>query len=147
MDDLSKHPSVVKSTDIVKEKTKEAVDAGAQIVKDTTKNVTDWVSEQELKAKAEKVSKEVHAGAETVKVKVQDGAEKVADFVEETVETKAQEFEEDAFSFLDTLEEELDQVSKDAESMMESSNIVEAAEKQVRELDKKLDEVKEDEEV
>ncbi|MDE8257069.1 hypothetical protein [Erysipelothrix rhusiopathiae] len=147
LDDLAKHPGVVKSTEIVKEKTKEAVDAGTQIVKDTSKNVTDWVSEQELRAKAEKVSKEVHAGAETVKVKVHDGAEKVSEIVEDTVETKAHEFEEDAFSFLDTLEEELDQVSRDAESNLEPSNIVEAAEKQVRELDKKLDEVKEDEEV
>nr|WP_290124827.1 hypothetical protein [Erysipelothrix rhusiopathiae] len=41
----------------------------------------------------------------------------------------------------------MDQVSRDAESNLEPSNIVEAAEKQVRELDKKLDEVKEDEEV
>ncbi|CAM2747338.1 hypothetical protein [Erysipelothrix tonsillarum] len=147
LDDFAKHPNVVKGTEIVKEKTKEAVDAGSQIVKETSKSVNDWVSEQELKAKAEKVSKEVHEGAETVKVKVHDGAEKVEDYVDQaadTVEDKAKEFEADAVNFLDTLEEESDQVSKDMET---SSNIVAEAEKQVRELDKKLDDVKEDEEL
>lgn len=147
LDDFAKHPNVVKGTEIVKEKTKEAVDAGSQIVKETSKSVNDWVSEQELKAKAEKVSKEVHEGAETVKVKVHDGAEKVEDYVDQaadTVEDKAKEFEADAVNFLDTLEEESDQVSKDMET---PSNIVAEAEKQVRELDKKLDDVKEDEEL
>lgn len=150
LDDFAKHPNVVKGTEIVKEKTKEAVDAGSQIVKETSKSVNDWVSEQELKAKAEKVSKEVHEGAETVKVKVHDGAEKVEDYVDQaadTVEDKAKEFEADAVNFLDTLEEESDQVSKDMETSETPSNIVAEAEKQVRELDKKLDDVKEDEEL
>lgn len=150
LDDFAKHPNVVKGTEIVKEKTKEAVDAGSQIVKETSKSVNDWVSEQELKAKAEKVSKEVHEGAETVKVKVHDGAEKVEDYVDQaadTVEDKAKEFEADAVNFLDTLEEESDQVSKDMETSKTPSNIVAEAEKQVRELDKKLDDVKEDEEL
>lgn len=150
LDDFAKHPNVVKGTEIVKEKTKEAVDAGSQIVKETSKSVNDWVSEQELKAKAEKVSKEVHEGAETVKVKVHDGAEKVEDYVDQaadTVEDKAKEFEADAVNFLDTLEEKSDQVSKDMETSETPSNIVAEAEKQVRELDKKLDDVKEDEEL
>lgn len=150
LDDFAKHPNVVKGTEIVKEITKEAVDAGSQIVKETSKSVNDWVSEQELKAKAEKVSKEVHEGAETVKVKVHDGAEKVEDYVDQaadTVEDKAKEFEADAVNFLDTLEEESEQVSKDMETSETPSNIVAEAEKQVRELDKKLDDVKEDEEL
>ncbi|QIK70329.1 hypothetical protein G7062_08485 [Erysipelothrix sp. HDW6C] len=71
LEEFSKHPTVQKSADIIKEKTKEAVEAGSKLVKDGTKFVTDKINDAE-----DKGSEVYH--------EVVDAGEDVADIFKET---------------------------------------------------------------
>lgn len=55
-EELSKKPAVVEGTQVIKEKTKEAVDIGSKVVRESSRKFADWISD--LDASYEEDSKE-----------------------------------------------------------------------------------------
>lgn len=78
IEDIAKHPSVVKGTETIKEKAAEAADAGSKWVKEGSEALNKWVDEQNIKSKAH-----------NVKDKADDIVDDVADHVDDAVTTAA----------------------------------------------------------
>ena len=116
-DSFVNHPSVVKGTEVVKETTKEALDAGSKALKQGSEKVSEWLEEAE--EEVEEFKEDVHdfsveadealSDAEDhLHILINDGIEKATD-VKDTVVEKTEQAAEDISEELDEVENRVEE--------------------------------------
>ncbi|CAM4294709.1 hypothetical protein H9L01_07550 [Erysipelothrix inopinata] len=130
LDEFMNHPNVTRGTETVKEKTKDALDAGGRLVKEGSDRLAKWLDKQDAKKKD--FETEVHDTGEQVR----DDAVKFINITVDDVEDAAEDIEEESLTLLNKSNEYIKEKLEKVQDFFESDKDVEV-------VDKALDHVNE----
>lgn len=146
-EDLVNNPEVQKGTEIVKEKTKEAVNMGSKAFKEGSATLSKWFEEFKKQAKetakntkeaAEDVKEEVVRSADDLKDQVKDSAAEVKEASKDAVD----DLKDQASDLKDGLKDGTEELSDDAKELAE--DVKEGVEDKTDDLKESAEDVKED---